>query len=127
MGVLNLYSSILSYEVIKKIGTRSFGSTIGRDITTPIKTIENVYHNPAYKFQNNSLEILRQTLTCNAVNFLNHIGEHIAGEIYINISEYRGLIPPDKEYWLEEINEAENLARKIAEVAYKILAIKEDS
>lgn len=127
MRVLSLYSSILSYEVIRKISTRSFGSIIGRDITAPINTIENVYNDPAYKFQNNSLESLRQNLTCSATNFLNHIGRHIAGEDYINISEYKNLIPPDKEYWLKEINEAENLAREIADVAYELLVIKENS
>jgi hypothetical protein len=129
--ILSAYSEIFSFSAIEIIRGEPFGNIVKHEVINPLYAVLNMQSNPAYSFQDTSLEHLRQTLYSNIWAFLNHFGQQSAGLLthyeYINIYELTKNNPENRVYWERQVYQSQLLAQKICNTAIELLSIKENN
>ena len=130
IATLTSYSKVMSYNIIELIKNEPFGSFVKHDVTNPLYEILDMAGNPRYKFQDSTLEELRQRLNLEVKEFFLHFSKQSgglpAGYEYINVSTYSSHAPGMRSYWENEVYETQKLARKLCSTAMQLLEIKEN-
>ena len=131
LKILSAYSGIFTWAVIERIRGELFGSKVSHDVTNPLDAALGMENNPAYVFQNTTLEELRRTLNSRIWNFYRHFSQQSGGMIgyydYIDIHECTRRDPNRRAYWENEIYKTQVLARLVCEPALELLKIKENN
>ncbi|HCT4373341.1 TPA: hypothetical protein OTX76_002035 [Pseudomonas aeruginosa] len=131
LKILEAYSGIFTWVVIERIRGELFGRTVSHDVTNPLDAALGMEKNPAYTFQNASLESLRQTLNSRIWSFYRHFSQQSAGNIghydYIDIHECVRRAPEHEQHWKNQIYKTQELAGLICETALELLTIKENN
>lgn len=129
ISILATYCNVMPYEKIERIRNELFGSIVSHDVINPLYEIWNMENNPSFRFQDPSLENLRQKLNAQVKDFLRHFGQQSGGlpdhYEYINISKLTQQDPESRKYWEGQIYETQRLAGELCASAMQLLEIKE--